>query len=416
MRRQLTIALALLAVLDAGAAVAGSPGSRQSSPAARRHAPSSVERSASGRRRARSSVARSASARRHAPSGGGHFFTAARIGRLSAGQLAGQRVIYSYRGLVPPASLLAQIRHGRAAGVIFFGDNIASRAQIRHVTARLQRAARHSPVRQALLMMVDQEGGQVRRLPGAPMLSEQQIGRVATPARAAARAGRGAGLGLRRVGLNVNLAPVLAVSRSASGFIGRHGRSYGGSPAEVARLGTAFIRAEQRTGVAATAKHFPGLGAATAGQDTDARPVTLRLSRATLGSVDERPYRSAIRARVKLVMVSWATYPALDAHHPAGLSSRIVEHELRGRLGFDGVTITDALQAGALRAYGATGKRAVLAARAGMDLLLCAGQRVAQGTAALHALAKALRARRLARARFISSVQRVIALRGSVRR
>src|SRR6187431_3264198 len=86
--------------------------------------------------------------------------------RLSLQQLAGQRVIYSYRGLTPPLALLRAIRGGRAAGVVFFGDNISSRSQIRAVIAELQRAAAHSPVRAPLMMMTDQEGGLVRRLPG----------------------------------------------------------------------------------------------------------------------------------------------------------------------------------------------------------------------------------------------------------
>ena len=95
---------------------------------------------------------------------------------LSAQQLAGQRVIFSYAGLTPPPALLAKIRAGEAAGVIFFKGNISSDAQIKAVISQLQHAAAQSPVKEPLLMMTDQEGGQVRRLPGAPVLSEKQIG------------------------------------------------------------------------------------------------------------------------------------------------------------------------------------------------------------------------------------------------
>ncbi len=112
---------------------------------------------------------------------------------LTDRQLAGQRIIYSYTGLRPPARLLRRIRHGQAAGVIFFAGNIASRARIRSVAAELQRAAmsKHNPVREPLLLMTDQEGGAVRRLPGAPTRSEKQIGASAHPAREARTAGRG---------------------------------------------------------------------------------------------------------------------------------------------------------------------------------------------------------------------------------
>jgi beta-N-acetylhexosaminidase len=342
--------------------------------------------------------------------------TPASVPRLSLRQLAGQRVIYSYRGLTPPVSLLRAIRAGRAAGVIFFGDNISSRTQIRAVIAELQQAAAHSPVSAPLLMMTDQEGGLVRRLAGAPVLSEKQIGTSPHPAITARHAGLDAGLNLERVGMNVNLAPVLDVYRVPGNFIDQFQRSYSMRPRKVARLGAEFIRAQQSTGVAATAKHFPGLGAATRTQNTDERPVTLRVPLRSLRSVDELPYRSAISTGVQLAMVSWARYPALDPRRPAGLSSVVVRRELRRRLGFGGVTITDALGAGALRAFGGTSNRAVLAARAGMDLLLCAGQRVREATTAVNGLATALRSGRLNRVDFDAAVSRVTGLRSRRRR
>ena len=162
---------------------------------------------------------------------------------LTDRQLAGQRVIYSYSGLTPPARLLRRIRHGQAAGVIFFSQNIASRAQLRQVAAELQRADRSSlnPVRKPLLLMTDQEGGLVRRLPGSPAKSEKQIGDSANPASAAGNAGRGAGRNLHGAGLNVNLAPVLDVYRQAGNFIDEFGRSYSKNPAVVSKLGTDFI-------------------------------------------------------------------------------------------------------------------------------------------------------------------------------
>ena len=129
--------------------------------------------------------------------------------------MAGQRVIYSYAGLTPPASLLGLISHGEAAGVIFFADNISSDAQIAKVIETLKEAdaSPQNPVGAPLLLMTDQEGGQVRRLPGAPLLSEKQIGESADPAATATLAGAGAGRNLRGVGMNVNLAPVLDVYR-----------------------------------------------------------------------------------------------------------------------------------------------------------------------------------------------------------
>jgi beta-N-acetylhexosaminidase len=336
------------------------------------------------------------------------------LGSLSARQLAGQRVIYSYQGLTPPATLVAHIKDGEAAGVIFFSDNISSEAQIKGVIAQLQHAARQSPVKEPLLMMTDQEGGEVRRLPGAPQKSEKEIGTSPRPTSAARGAGRGAGMNLRGVGMNVNLAPVLDVYRTPGNFIDQYGRSYSNDPHVVSTLGSAFITAQQRTGVAATGKHFPGLGAAAQSQNTDAGPVTLNVPLKKLRSVDERPYGPAIDAGLKLVMVSWAIYPALDPNYPAGLSSKVVQGELRGRLHFTGVTITDALEAGALRDYGGISKKSVRAAQVGMDLLLCAKQAPVQGEHAVSALAHALRRHRLNSSSFMASVKRVIKLRASL--
>jgi beta-N-acetylhexosaminidase len=338
---------------------------------------------------------------------------------LSPAQLAGQRVIYSYSGLTPPASLLGWIRAGQVAGVIFFGGNIASQSQLAGVAAELNQAnaSPRNPLRHyPLLLMTDQEGGLVRRLPGAPRESESQIGAGARPAVAARAAGRGAGRNLTGAGLNVNLAPVLDVYRAPGDFDDQFGRSYSTSPHKVSYLGAAFIKAQQATGVAATAKHFPGLGAAGTAQNTDQEPVTLNVPHGTLHGTDEYPYKAAIRAGVKLVMVSWAVYPALDPGVPAGLSSAVVGGELRQRLGFTGVTITDALEAGALQAYGTTRHRATLAAGAGMDLILCSAQRQGQGDQARLALSKGYRRGTLNQAAFRAAVRRVLALRASLRR
>jgi len=336
--------------------------------------------------------------------------------RLDASQLAGQRVIYSYRGLTPPPALLRLIRHGEAAGVIFFAGNIASTRQLAAVARELQQASLSpaNPVRVPLLLMTDQEGGVVRRLPGPPLRSEKQIGQSASPAAQARLAGTGAAANLRGAGLNVNLAPVLDVYRSAGDFLDQYGRSYSRDPRQVAQLGADFITAQQAGGVAATAKHFPGLGAAARRQDTDLRPVSLGVSQAGLRAVDELPYRTAIAAGVKLVMLSWAVYPALDPGRPAGLSPAIVQGELRRRLGFRGVTITDALGAGALARFGGIGHRSRLAALAGMDLLLCSDHRVAEGQQALAGLVAGYRGGQLSRATARAAVARILALRGSL--
>jgi beta-N-acetylhexosaminidase len=333
---------------------------------------------------------------------------------LTSRQMAGQRVICSYAGLTVPDALLEQIAAGEAAGVIFFGENVESTEQIAAVVQQLQQAREQSPVTSPLLMMTDQEGGLVRRLPGRPDMSAKDAGQAADPAGSAEQAGREAALTLSGAGMNVNLAPVLGVYRQAGDFLDQYERSFSNNPGIVSACGSAFITAQQQERVAATAKHFPGLGTASAAENTDLGPVTLPVSLSTLREVDEAPYPAAIAAGVKLVMLSWAVYPELDASRPAGLSATIVQDELRGRHGFGGVTITDALEAGALSSFGSSGERAVLAAGAGMDLILCSARDVDQGQAAVTALADALNNGRLDTSAFSASIQRVAALRESL--
>jgi beta-N-acetylhexosaminidase len=333
---------------------------------------------------------------------------------LTPQQQAGQRVICSYSGLTPPDSLLQQISAGEASGVIFITGNISSESQISSVITQLAQANQQSPVQAPLLLMTDQEGGEVNRLPGAPTMSEKEIGESADFTAQAAQAGTGAGQNLTGVGMNADLAPVLGVYRTPGDFLDQYQRSYSMNANQVALCAEYFVTAMMATGAVPTAKHFPGLGAATAGQDTDVQPVVLDIPLSTLRSVDELPYQSVIPAGVQMIMVSWATYPALDASLPAGLSPTVVQDELRGYQGYQGVTITDALEAGALNAYGSTQQRAVAAASAGMDLMLCAAGDPAQNSDAVTGLADALESGQLSQSDFTASVQRITALRDSL--
>jgi beta-N-acetylhexosaminidase len=335
---------------------------------------------------------------------------------LSNVQLAGQRVIYSYTGTTPPTELLTLIREGEVGGVIFFSSNITSGSQLAGAVKELNEAQAKSVVHLPLLLMTDQEGGIVRRIPnGQPTVSQRQIGQSANPAQAAAQAGSGAAQTLSASGLNVNLAPVLDVFAVPGNFDDQFGRSYSSDPNVVSSAGASFITAQQNGGVAATAKHFPGLGTASTHEDTDNIPVTLNEPLSQIRAVDELPYVAAIKANVDLIMVSWAVYPALDSSRPAGLSSTIVQGELRNRLGYGGVTVTDALEAGALKAYGGPGQRAVDAASAGMDLLLCSSGSVSQGEEATQALAAALQGGQLTNSSFNAAVSRVDSLRERLR-
>ncbi len=336
-----------------------------------------------------------------------------RLPDLSAGlsnhQLAGQRIVAGFEGRQVPATLRRRIRAGLVGGVILFADNLGSRRQVRQLTRSLQRIPRPAGLRRyPLLVMVDQEGGLVKRLSGAPRASAEQMG--ARGASYARRQGMLTGRNLRNAGINVNLAPVLDVGRPG-GVIAGTDRAFGSTARQVINTAIPFARAMRRAGVAATAKHFPGLGAAR--ENTDFAVQRIRLSRAALRRVDLAPYSPFIRGGGQLIMVGTAIYPAFGPR-PAAFEPRIVRGELRRRLGFEGVTVTDAMGTVAVSDFGGTKRSAIAAAHAGMDLLLYGDW--PSGGRAERAIALRLRTGRLPRAQFTRAVNRVLRLRAGLGR
>ena len=330
---------------------------------------------------------------------------------LSAGltnhQMAGQRIVAGFEGTTVPPVIRRRIKAGLIGGVILFADNLGSDARIRHLTRALQRIRRPDGLRRyPLMIMVDQEGGLVKRLPGAPNASAEQMGRRG-PA-FSRRQGALAGLNLKTSGFNVDLAPVLDVARPG-GVIADTDRGFGSTVKKVKATAIPFARALQQTRVAATAKHFPGLGAAR--QNTDFAVQKIRLTRAALRRVDMAPYEPFIAARGKLIMVGSAIYPALG-RRPAMFEPKIVRGELRQRLGFQGVTITDAMGTVAVNDFGGTKRAAISAAHAGMDILLY-GDWQSAGRAE-QAIAVRLRTGKLPRGQFTRAVNRILQLRSSL--
>jgi beta-N-acetylhexosaminidase len=329
---------------------------------------------------------------------------------LTIRQLAGQRIVCGFDGRTAPTSLLNAIANGELAGVILFSDNVRSRRQVARMSAAIQATQRPPGLQQPVLISVDQEGGQVKRLPGPPKFSAEEMG--ARGPKATRSQGAATGASLRKAGVNLDLAPVLDVARP-SGFIAEQDRGFSSKPGRVARAGAAFADGLQGAGVAATAKHFPGLGSTSA--NTDLRPATIRLPARKLRRADEAPYRSFISAGGKLVMVSSARYPALGGGAlPASQSRAITTDELRGRLGFEGVTITDSLEAPGATAGASPATVATRAAAAGSDILLYV--HCDAGVRAAAALREGLESGTLDRAEFERSVDRVLALRASLSR
>jgi beta-N-acetylhexosaminidase len=330
------------------------------------------------------------------------------VSSLSLKQLAGERIVVGLGGTSISSGLRSAIRQGRVAGVVLFAGNFPSRAAGRRLISQLQAIPRPPQLRDPLLVMVDQEGGEVKRVSGAPTASAREMG--ARGAAFSASQGRRTATNLRDVGVNVDLAPVLDVGRPG-GVIAETERSFGSTAARVTATAIPFAQALQAGGVAATGKHFPGFGAAR--ENTDFGVERIDLSKQELQTVDEKPYAALTGAGGKLVMLSTAIYPAFS-EDPAAFTRSIATGELRDRLGFEGVSITDALETPAVERFGDSGKAAVAGARAGADLLLFTHLGPAQS--AWRALLARLRSGALKRAEFEASVERVLSLRSELPR
>jgi len=258
----------------------------------------------------------------------------------------------------PSRHFLTRIRNGKMGGVVLLGNGWLTRHTAATVTAELQQAActRGEP----LLIAVDQEGGLVRRLAWAPPTEAPAY--MSSPSVAHDQAA-GAATALRSVGIDIDFAPVVDTPGSAGNFLGS--RAFSHSRTWNAQMARAFVGGLQTNGIAATAKHFPGLGLASG--NTDHGRIVIRAAAWKLheGLV---PFQSAVRAGVKLVMVGTAVYPRLDgSKRPAAFSSTIINGLLRKELGFEGVTVTDSLTAPAAVRIPHTATRAMLA---GSDLLI----------------------------------------------
>ena len=269
-----------------------------------------------------------------------------------------------FAGTTLPIWVRNRLREG-LGGVCLFAQNISALEQLRALTDSIMAENPYA------IIAIDEEGGDVTRLfaaTGAPFPGNAALGRLddldATRDTAAA-----IGWSLRQAGCTVNFAPCVDVnSRSDNPVIGV--RSFGSDAELVARHTAAWVPGLQSTGVAASAKHFPGHG--DTAQDSHVSLPVVSRSFDELRSRELVPFAAAIEAGCRLVMTSHILVPQLDRDHPATMSRIVLRDLLRVELGFSGVIVSDALDmAGASGSVGVAGA-AVGALQAGCDLL-CLG-------------------------------------------
>ena len=267
-------------------------------------------------------------------------------------------------------------------GFILFARNIVSPDQVLHLTAALREAAGHdAPI------LIDQEGGRVQRL-RPPHWRSWPAGRRYGElyARDAEKALHAVGLGarlmaaeLRSVGITVDCLPVLEVPvPGAHDVIGD--RAYALEPQPVAALGLAAAEGLLAGGVLPVIKHIPGHG--RAGADSHEKLPVVNVSLDELDRTDFVPFR-ALRS-MPLAMTAHVVYTALDSDNPATTSAAVIRDTIRGRIGFEGLLMSDDLSMKALRGGLAERTRAALAA--GCDLVLhCNGDMAEMAAVAAEA-------------------------------
>jgi beta-N-acetylhexosaminidase len=323
--------------------------------------------------------------------------------------MIGQKLIIRMDGSAPSASFLGRIRRGEIGGVILFSDDISSESQLKALTAQLHAAAAAGG-QPHFLIMTDQEGGLIRRIPWAPPAMSARTMGAGTVTNARTQ-GVLTGQALHADGVDVDLAPVGDVPRYTTSFMWLANRTFGFDPTTVSPRSNAFATGLRTGGTVATMKHFPGIGRAS--QNTDSYVVNIPAPLSALQARDLVPYRTAIANGIPMIMLSNATYTALDPTRGAGWSRAITIGLLRTQLGFKGVTITDSLT-GTAKARGLTGSfLAMEAAAAGTDLELVTGSEASTAAIYTYMLAKA-EAHVIGTATLTASYQRILKLKAGL--
>jgi len=320
---------------------------------------------------------------------------------MNIGHEVGKRLIVGLPDLVLSKKTASHLRRINAGGVIVFERNFRSGPQFKTLLGQI-----HDCLGRGLLVMLDHEGGRIirfsrclTRFPDA-----LTVGLSKNPAQVRLQ-GEIEARELKTLGINVNLAPCADVLEKGSDpVIGD--RSYGSDPKLVSKMCVERILGLQSNGVAACAKHFPGLGAVP--KDPHKHLPTVGLG---LDSMRERhllPFSKSINCGVWSVMSSHVCYPKLDPVYtrPATFSRRIMYDLLRKELGFKGLVISDDMEMGALSKLCSMGEAAVLASEAGHDLLLICSNQDLQ-LEAFKALKRAYSSKRLKPKEWQGSLERI---------
>ena len=328
------------------------------------------------------------------------------VQRMTLDQKLGQMVIVEFYGATVTSDDIQMIQNNQVGGILI--ENKNGNAQTRDQLVSLihgMQALAHIP----LFVTTDYEGGivnELRQITGERP-SEASIGATGNPLDAY-NAGRSAASDLAALGLNVNFMPIVDVLTNPDNP-GLPMRTFGSDLTLVTNMGRAYLKGLTDGGIIGCLKHFPGLGSASV--DPHFSLPYMNRSLATLKAVDLVPYQVMINEGiVPMVMVTHILNPQLDPHLPTSLSPNVVTNLLRGYLKFQGVIISDTLWMGGISNTYSLAQAAVLAVKAGIDLIL--GPRGLQDTQnMIFGLKQAVENGQISQAQIDASVQRILELK-----
>lgn len=250
-------------------------------------------------------------------------------------------------------------------GVIYFSQNIQSKEQLTEMIANTQLYTKYP-----LFIAVDEEGGSVSRVAdagiGTKVDSAQAIGQTADAGNAY-QTGVTIGSYLSEVGFNLDFAPVADLANVEKSVM--EGRAYGADAAAVSPFVTSMLQGLEEQGVTGCLKHFPGIGSTV--MDTHDGLSSTDRSAEDFRANEFAVFQAGIDAGADMIMVSHAAAPSLAGDNtPASLSKAIITDILREELNFKGVVITDAMNMKAISDYYGSDEAAIMALKAGCDMIL----------------------------------------------
>jgi len=329
------------------------------------------------------------------------------VAAMSLHEKVGQLFMISFPGSTLSPYVAQRLAQAKPGAVLLFGENVGSPDDLRSLTALLQRTALDSSG-VPLIVATDQEGGAVnrvtQRVPLAP--ANAYWGAQGVGAAGAVRdAARATAVGLRALGVNMDLAPVVdVVTVPCNTVIGS--RSFGADSAVVAQLGAAAVDGYRAGDLLSTAKHFPGYDNTCT--DGHLALPTLSTSPRQLREIDLPPFAAAIGHGVDSVMLGHLVVRDLDpTGTPASLSAPIIQGTLRGTLHFHGLVLTDDLAMGAITSMYTPAQACILALRAGADMVMLSSL-LDDSVAAMGAVEQAVRRGELPLSRVEEAVRRVL--------